>query len=156
LGVILTAPSPCRECKSGAGLWEVLQLEKSYNLDEHLKSPKVRAAFKQSFWKQRRDAGALLGLLGWRCQAPSIPISSLQYTANFQKRLGDFMAQLGDVRLLRSEGRNDLETFARSGVDEVDYRRFQEEVRGCWQRPGSSDSGLPKAGFQAADDSVFL
>ena len=156
MGVILTAPSPCRECKSGAGLWEVLQLEKSYNLDEHLKSPKVRAAFKQSFWKQRRDAGALLGLLGWRCQAPSIPISSLQYTANFQKRLGDFMAQLGDVRLLRSEGRNDLETFARSGVDEVDYRRFQEEVRGCWQRPGSRDSGLSETGFQAADDSVFL
>uniref|UniRef100_A0A8C9LDB0 Prominin 2 n=1 Tax=Pavo cristatus TaxID=9049 RepID=A0A8C9LDB0_PAVCR len=77
-------------CKSGAGLWEVLQLEKSYDLDEHLKSPK--------------------------------------YTANFQKRLGDFTAQLGDVRLLRSEGRNDLETFARSGVDEVDYRRFQEEI----------------------------
>ncbi|POI27474.1 hypothetical protein CIB84_008777 [Bambusicola thoracicus] len=80
-----------RECKSGAGLWEVLQLEKSYDLDEHLKSPK--------------------------------------YTANFQKRLGDFTAQLGDVRLLRSEGRNDLEAFARSGVDEVDYRRFQEEMK---------------------------
>uniref|UniRef100_A0A803YSE1 Prominin 2 n=1 Tax=Meleagris gallopavo TaxID=9103 RepID=A0A803YSE1_MELGA len=91
IGVILTAPSPCRECKSGAGLWEVLQLEKSYDLDEHLKSPK--------------------------------------YTANFQKRLGDFMAQLGDVRLLRSEGRNDLETFARSGVDEVDYGSFQEEMK---------------------------
>uniref|UniRef100_A0A669QH82 Prominin 2 n=2 Tax=Phasianus colchicus TaxID=9054 RepID=A0A669QH82_PHACC len=80
-----------RECKSGAGLWEVLQLEKSYDLDEHLKSPK--------------------------------------YTANFQKRLGDFTAQLGDVRLLRSEGRNDLETFARSGVDEVDYGSFQEEMK---------------------------
>lgn len=37
---------------------------------------------------------------------------------------------LGNVRLLRSEGRQDLETFARSGVDEVDYGRFQEEVRG--------------------------
>uniref|UniRef100_A0A8C2TJ05 Prominin 2 n=1 Tax=Coturnix japonica TaxID=93934 RepID=A0A8C2TJ05_COTJA len=76
-----------RECKSGAGLWEVLQLEKSYDLDEDAK-----------------------------------------YTANFQKRLGDFTAQLGDVRLLRSEGRNDLQTFARSGVDEVDYSRFQEEI----------------------------
>ncbi|OXB56934.1 hypothetical protein ASZ78_005384 [Callipepla squamata] len=80
-----------RECKSGAGLWEVLQLEKSYDLDEHLRSPK--------------------------------------YMANFQKRLGDFTTQLGDVRLLRSEGRNDLETFARSGVDEVDYGRFQEEMK---------------------------
>ncbi|XP_040394481.1 prominin-2 isoform X2 [Cygnus olor] len=80
-----------RECKSGAGLWEVLQLEKSYDLDEHLKTPK--------------------------------------YTANFQKRLGDFTTHLGDVRLLRSEGRQDLETFARSGVDEVDYRRFQEEMK---------------------------
>lgn len=54
-----------------------------------------------------------------------------QYTADFQKRLADFTARLGDVRLLRSEGRQDLETFARSGVDEVDYGRFQEEVRGC-------------------------
>ncbi|XP_047909951.2 prominin-2 [Anser cygnoides] len=80
-----------RECKSGAGLWEVLQLEKSYDLDEHLKTPK--------------------------------------YTANFQKRLGDFTTHLGDVRLLRSEGRQDLETFARSGVDEVDYGRFQEEMK---------------------------
>ncbi|NXJ05771.1 PROM2 protein, partial [Odontophorus gujanensis] len=80
-----------RECKSGAGLWEVLQLEKPYDLDEHLRSPK--------------------------------------YMANFQKRLGDFTTQLGDVRLLRSEGRNDLETFARSGVDEVDYGRFQEEMK---------------------------
>ncbi|OPJ86894.1 prominin-2 [Patagioenas fasciata monilis] len=80
-----------RECKSGAGLWEVLQLDKSYDLDEHLKTPK--------------------------------------YTADFQKRLGDFTAQLGDVRLLRSEGRQDLETFARSGVDEVDYGRFQEEMK---------------------------
>ncbi|XP_035424678.1 prominin-2 [Cygnus atratus] len=80
-----------RECKSGAGLWEVLQLEKSYDLDEHLKTPK--------------------------------------YTANFQKRLGDFTTHLGDVRLLRSEGRQDLETFAHSGVDEVDYGRFQEEMK---------------------------
>uniref|UniRef100_A0A8C8B242 Prominin 2 n=1 Tax=Otus sunia TaxID=257818 RepID=A0A8C8B242_9STRI len=80
-----------RWCKSGAGLWEVLQLKRSYDLDEHLKTPK--------------------------------------YTADFQKRLGDFTARLGDVRLLRSEGRQDLETFARSGVDEVDYRRFQEEMK---------------------------
>ncbi|NXY35877.1 PROM2 protein, partial [Pomatorhinus ruficollis] len=83
--------STYRECKSGAGLWEVLQLDRSYNLDEHLKTPK--------------------------------------YTADFQKRLGDFTANLGDVRLLRSEGRQDLETFARSGVDEVDYGRFQEEIK---------------------------
>ncbi|NXD04043.1 PROM2 protein, partial [Certhia familiaris] len=72
--------SAYRECKSGAGLWEVLQLHSSYDLDEHLKPPK--------------------------------------YTADFQKRLGDFTADLGDVRLLRSEGRQDLETFARSGLDE--------------------------------------
>ncbi|XP_039420166.1 prominin-2 [Corvus cornix cornix] len=83
--------SAYRECKSGAGLWEVLQLDRSYDLDEHLKTPK--------------------------------------YTADFQKRLGDFTANLGDVRLLRSEGRQDLETFARSGVDEVDYGRFQEEMK---------------------------
>ncbi|XP_053822636.1 prominin-2 isoform X1 [Vidua chalybeata] len=82
--------SAYRECKSGAGLWEVLQLDSSYDLDEHLKAPK--------------------------------------YTADFQKRLGDFTADLGEVRLLRSEGRQDLETFARSGVDEVDYGRFQEEM----------------------------
>ncbi|NWT07155.1 PROM2 protein, partial [Mionectes macconnelli] len=84
-------PLPSRECKSGAGLWEVLQLDRSYDLDEHLKTPK--------------------------------------YTADFQKRLGDFTARLGDVRLLRSEGRQDLETFARSGLDEVDYGRFQEEMK---------------------------
>ncbi|NWV67659.1 PROM2 protein, partial [Malurus elegans] len=80
-----------RECKSGAGLWEVLQLDRSYDLNEHLKTPK--------------------------------------YMADFQKRLGDFRAHLGDIRLLRSEGRQDLETFARSGVDEVDYGRFQEEMK---------------------------
>ncbi|NXG18524.1 PROM2 protein, partial [Grallaria varia] len=80
-----------RECKSGAGLWEVLQLDRSYDLDEHLKTPK--------------------------------------YTADFQKRLGDFTAHLGQVRLLRSEGRQDLETFARSGLDQVDYGRFQEEMK---------------------------
>lgn len=43
-------PLPSRECKSGAGLWEVLQLEKSYDLDEHLKTPKVRAGSGQSLW----------------------------------------------------------------------------------------------------------
>ncbi|NXS05982.1 PROM2 protein, partial [Oxylabes madagascariensis] len=83
--------STYRECKGGAGLWEVLQLDSSYDLDEHLKAPK--------------------------------------YTSDFQKRLGDFTANLGDVRLLRSEGRQDLETFARSGMDEVDYGRFQEEMK---------------------------
>ncbi|NXB70017.1 PROM2 protein, partial [Donacobius atricapilla] len=83
--------STYRECKSGAGLWEVLQLDSSYDLNEHLKTPR--------------------------------------YTADFQKRLGDFTANLGEVRLLRSEGRQDLETFARSGVDEVDYGRFQEEMK---------------------------
>ncbi|NXL18523.1 PROM2 protein, partial [Setophaga kirtlandii] len=83
--------SAYRECKSGAGLWEVLQLDSSYDLDEHLRAP--------------------------------------QYTADFQKRLGDFTADLGDVRLLRSEGRQDLETFARSGLDEVDYGRFQDEMK---------------------------
>ncbi|NXD84008.1 PROM2 protein, partial [Halcyon senegalensis] len=88
---IANIPLPSRECKSGAGLWEVLQLDRSYNLDEHLKTPK--------------------------------------YTADFQKRLGDFTARLGDMRLLRSEGRQDLETFARSGMDEVDYGRFQEEMK---------------------------
>ncbi|NXF99175.1 PROM2 protein, partial [Sakesphorus luctuosus] len=80
-----------RECKSGAGLWEVLQLDRSYDLDEHLKTPK--------------------------------------YTAEFQKRLGEFSAPLGQVRLLRSEGRHDLDTFARSGLDQVDYGRFQEEMK---------------------------
>ncbi|XP_050838732.1 prominin-2 isoform X2 [Serinus canaria] len=83
--------SAYRECRSGAGLWEVLQLDSSYDLDEHLRTP--------------------------------------QYTADFQKRLGDFTADLGRVRLLRSEGRQDLETLARSGVDEVDYGRFQEEMK---------------------------
>lgn len=85
-------------------------------------------------------------------QPHSIPhISPLQYTADFQKRLGDFTARLGDVRLLRSEGRQDLETFARSGVDEVDYGRFQEEVRGCLWRAGplcrGQDVGQPCWGW---------
>ncbi|NXX75746.1 PROM2 protein, partial [Urocolius indicus] len=80
-----------RECKNGAGLWEVLQLDRSYDLDDHLKTPK--------------------------------------YTAAFQKRLSDFSTRLGNVRLLRSEGRQDLDTFARSGVDEVDYGSFQEEMK---------------------------
>lgn len=72
-------------------------------------------------------------LMGWRYLVPNLwhpPVSCPQYTANFQKRLSDFTMHLGNVRLLRSEGRQDLETFARSGVDEVDYGRFQEEVRG--------------------------
>lgn len=42
-GHAVHVPLPSRECKSGAGLWEVLQLDKSYDLDEHLKTPKVRA-----------------------------------------------------------------------------------------------------------------
>uniref|UniRef100_A0A674GX38 Prominin-2-like n=1 Tax=Taeniopygia guttata TaxID=59729 RepID=A0A674GX38_TAEGU len=83
--------SAYRECKGGAGLWEVLQLDSSYDLDEHLRTPK--------------------------------------YTADLQKRLGGFTVSLGDVRLLRSEGRQDLETFARSGLDELDYGRFQEELQ---------------------------
>lgn len=41
-------PLPSRECKSSAGLWEVLQLDRSYDLDEHLKTPKVRAGSSQS------------------------------------------------------------------------------------------------------------
>lgn len=31
-----------RQCKNGAGLWEVLQLEDSYNLSDQLSVPKVR------------------------------------------------------------------------------------------------------------------
>ncbi|KAI1230130.1 Prominin-2, partial [Lamprotornis superbus] len=120
-----------RECKSGAGLWEVLQLDRSYDLDEHLKTPKVRAGSSQSCRQRQADAGA--------------------YAADFQKRLGDFTANLGDVRLLRSEGRQDLETFARSGVDEVDYGRFHEEsqealvVSPCWAG-GSGATGTPLNG----------
>ncbi|NWZ87185.1 PROM2 protein, partial [Poecile atricapillus] len=65
-----------------------------------------------------------------RAGSPSEPLlRPSQYTADFQKRLGDFTANLGDVRLLRSEGRQDLESFARSGLDEVDYERFQEEMK---------------------------
>jgi len=91
---------------------------------------------------------------GSRPQPCSIPlVSPLQYTADFQKRLGDFSARLGDVRLLRSEGRQDLETFARSGIDEVDYGRFQEEVRGRSWGAGPCCSGQDAAthtgaGFQ--------
>uniref|UniRef100_A0A8B9I6N9 Prominin 2 n=1 Tax=Anser brachyrhynchus TaxID=132585 RepID=A0A8B9I6N9_9AVES len=58
-----------RECKSGAGLWEVLQLEKSYDLDEHLKTPKVRAGFNQSFWEGECE-GMLTGRWSphwWAC-----------------------------------------------------------------------------------------
>ena len=83
-------------------------------------------------------------------------VSPLQYTADFQKRLGDFTARLGEVRLLRSEGRQDLETFARSGVDEVDYGRFQEEVRGCSRAAGLPVAGLAsRVGFQAAAYPIF-
>ncbi|XP_067168449.1 prominin-2 [Apteryx mantelli] len=78
-------------CKRGAGLWEVLQLDESYDLDEHLKASK--------------------------------------YAAGFQKRLDDFSTRLGDVRLLRGEGRRDLEAFARAGADRVDYGRFQAEMQ---------------------------
>ncbi|XP_061204139.1 prominin-2 [Neopsephotus bourkii] len=122
-----------RECKSGAGLWEVLHLDRAYDLDEHLKTPKVRAGSRQSLWGCHGDGTSFTGDTGGRSGSP-MPgsITSMpppQYTADFQKRLADFTARLGDVRLLRSEGRQDLETFARSGVDEVDYGRFQEEMR---------------------------
>ncbi|XP_068776619.1 prominin-2 [Struthio camelus] len=79
------------ECKSGAGLWEVLQLDEPYDLGEHLEASK--------------------------------------YAAAFQKRLADFSARLGDVRLLGADGRRDLRTFARSGVDRLDYGRFRAEMR---------------------------
>lgn len=59
------------------------------------------------------------------------------------------------MRLLRSEGRQDLETFARSGVDEVDYGRFQEEVRGAGPRwTPLQDVPHTGAGFWAAPDSI--
>lgn len=67
--------------------------------------------------------------------------------ADFQKRLGDFTANLGDVRLLRSEGRQDLEIFARSGVDEVDYGRFQEEVRGAHGELDAAAGCVPHQGW---------
>ncbi|KAM8794545.1 prominin-2 [Eudromia elegans] len=88
-----------QECKGGAGLWEVLQLNTSYDLDQQLQASQA--------------------------DAPAAP----QFAGAFQKRLGDFSTHLGDVRLLHPELRRDLETFARSGVDRVDYGRFQEEMR---------------------------
>lgn len=60
----VNVPVPSRECKSGAGLWEVLQLDRSYDLDEHLKTPKVRAGSSQSCRQRQGDARAVLGLLG--------------------------------------------------------------------------------------------
>lgn len=142
------APLPCRECKSGAGLWEVLQLDSSYDLDEHLRTPKVRAGSRQSCC-----SGRGMHQLYWAYWEPCrTPRPTLQYTADLQKRLGGFTAGLGDVRLLRSEGRQDLETFARSGLDELDYGRFQEEVRGARREPDPAAGR--GAGFWAAPDSV--
>lgn len=53
-------PLPSRECKSGAGLWEVLQLDGSYHLDEHLKPPQVS-------WLQPQRPVAVHGLY-WGCR----------------------------------------------------------------------------------------
>nr|XP_030145658.3 prominin-2 isoform X1 [Taeniopygia guttata] len=117
--------SAYRECKGGAGLWEVLQLDSSYDLDEHLRTPKVRVGSRQSCCSGRGTQQ-----LYWADWEPCrTPRPTLQYTADLQKRLGGFTVSLGDVRLLRSEGRQDLETFARSGLDELDYGRFQEELQ---------------------------
>uniref|UniRef100_A0A8D0KT04 Prominin 2 n=1 Tax=Strix occidentalis caurina TaxID=311401 RepID=A0A8D0KT04_STROC len=49
------------ECKSGAGLWEVLQLKRSYDLDEHLKTPKLVPAAVGRMWPNHSRAG----LQGW-------------------------------------------------------------------------------------------
>nr|XP_056716601.1 prominin-2 [Euleptes europaea] len=79
-----------RQCKNGAGLWEILELEDSYSLSDHL--------------------------------------SVTKYTAEFQKRLDEFSFTFEDI-LLNADGKRDLETFKESGVDQIDYARFQAEIR---------------------------
>ncbi|XP_054854470.1 prominin-2 [Eublepharis macularius] len=80
-----------QQCKNGAGLWEVLQLEDSYSLSDHL--------------------------------------SVTKYTAEFQKRLEDFHISFEDIVLLNADGKQDLDTFKKSGVDQIDYASFQAEIR---------------------------
>ncbi|XP_044273296.1 prominin-2 [Varanus komodoensis] len=43
----LNVTTAYQQCKNGAGLWEVLQLEGSYSLNEHLKVEKYTAAFQK-------------------------------------------------------------------------------------------------------------
>ncbi|NWY06244.1 PROM2 protein, partial [Nothoprocta ornata] len=98
------------ECRGGAGLWEVLQLDTSYDLDQQLQVSK--------------------------------------FAGTFQKRLDNFSTRLGDVRLLHPEVRRDLETFTHSGVDRVDYGRFQEEMRMPLVRSSLGDLAARLQGLQ--------
>lgn len=77
-------PLSCRECKSGAGLWEVLQLEKSYNLDEHLKTPKVRAGFNQNFWEG--ECKSFIEANGMEVPGPK-PVASPYLTSTVHSQL---------------------------------------------------------------------
>ncbi|KYO17193.1 prominin-2 isoform A [Alligator mississippiensis] len=80
-----------QECKKGMGLWEILEHNDTYNLDDHLRLAK--------------------------------------YTTEFEKLLSNFSTHFGEIHILNSVGRRDLETFARSGIDRINYPAFWAEMQ---------------------------
>ncbi|XP_074837916.1 prominin-2 [Carettochelys insculpta] len=106
----LNLTSAYQDCKKGAGLWEVLQLRDTYNLEDHLHVS--------------------------------------QYTRDFQRRLDNFNLNFNEIRLLDKTGRQDLETFRQSGIDQLAYPAFLAEIQKPAVRTNLEDLIVDLEGLQ--------
>nr|XP_025043554.1 prominin-2 [Pelodiscus sinensis] len=71
-----------------------------------------------------------------------------QYARDFQKRLENFNVQFDEIYLLDGAGRQDLETFRQSGLDQLDYPAFRAEMQNPVVRTSLDDLAKDLEGLQ--------
>ncbi|CAH6787912.1 Prom2 [Phodopus roborovskii] len=115
-----------RQCKAGAALWKVLQLNDSYDLDKHLDIKQYTHKFQQKLQNLKVDVKDL-DLLS---PAARRDLEALQGSGLEKIRYGDFLVQIQkpvvrtDMELLARE----LEELARAQNNSVLRQQLQEEA----------------------------
>ncbi|KAK7806352.1 hypothetical protein U0070_020204 [Myodes glareolus] len=97
------------ECKAGAVLWKVLQLNDSYDLDKHLDIKPV-AHLPEAVQGVRVDFGA-------------------EYTQKLQDELQNFKVDVKDLDLLSPAARRDLEALQGSRLEKIHYGNFLVQIQ---------------------------
>ncbi|EPY86271.1 prominin-2-like protein [Camelus ferus] len=100
-----------QQCKQGAALWKVLQLNDSYDLEKHLD-------ISQQLWGPGSDT---------EC-APTLPFLS-QYTTKLQQELQKIKVDVKNLDLLSPAARQDLEALQSSGLENIPYPGFLVEIQ---------------------------
>ncbi|XP_067388408.1 prominin-2 [Emydura macquarii macquarii] len=79
-----------------------------------------------------------------------------KYTRDFQKRLDNFNVHFEEIHLLDSKGRQDLETFRQSGIDQLDYPAFQAEMQNPVVRTSLEDLATDLEGLRKIQSNLTI